>query len=168
MLSSAGPAELRVIQEVLVERFGIPARIMEEWLIFTTGSVLWGLRDAPDIDRALEELKIERTGLPLLRRAGKRWKPTTVALQLLGPHVSSSIVELSQEELDRLLAEAALRGTRENVDQGYVALAGPDGVVGCGLYLNPWPEEGREDGLLCSQFPKARWKGFRRYLQEEQ
>lgn len=167
MLSSAGSAELRIIQEVLVERFGIPARVMEEWLVYSTGSVLWGLRDAPDIDAALGALKIERTGLPLLRRAGKRWKPTTVALQVLGSHVSESIVELTQNELNRLLAEAALRGTREEVDQGYVALAGPDGVVGCGLYLEPRTEEGKEEGLLCSQFPKARWKGFGRYLREE-
>ncbi len=167
MLSCAGSAELRAVQEVLVERFGVPARVMEEWMIFSTGSVLWGLRDAPDLDAALGALRIERTGLPLLRRVGERWKPTTVALQVLGPHVSKSLVELTREELDQLLSEAALRGTREGVDQGYVALSGPDGVVGCGLYLDPRAEEGKEEGLLCSQFPKARWKGFSRYLQEE-
>lgn len=168
MLSCASPAELKAIGEVLVQRLGVPARVMEEWLVFSTGSVLWGLRDAPDLDRALEALNVERTGLPLLRRVGKHWKPTTVALQVLGPYVSRSRVELSRKELDELLSEAALRGTREDVEQGYVALVGPDGVVGCGLYLDPQPEEGKEEGLLCSQFPKARWKGFSRYLQEEQ
>jgi hypothetical protein len=140
---------------------------MEEWLIFTTGSVLWGLRDAPDLDAALETFRIERTGLPLLRRVGQRWKPTTVALQVLGKYVSKSLVQLSREELERLLSDAAIRGTIEEVDQGYVAVAGPDGMAGCALYLEPLPEEGKEEGLLLSQFPKARWQSFGRYIREE-
>ncbi len=168
MLSSADSAELRIIRDVLVGRFGIPARVMEEWLVFSTGSVLWGLRDAPDLDEALEAFKIERTGLPLLRRVGDSWKPTTVALQVLGKYVSKSLVQLSSEDLDRLLCDAAIRGTITDVDQGYVAVAGPDGVAGCALYLEPLAEEGKEEGLLCSQFPKARWQSFGRYLREEQ
>ena len=35
-------------------------------------------------------------------------------------------------------------------------------------YLEPQAEEGKEDGLLCSQFPKARWQSFGRYIREEQ
>ncbi len=163
MLSYADSAELRIVRDVLVGRFGIPARVMEEWLVFSTGSVLWGLRDAPDLDKALEAFRIERTGLPLLRRAGDRWKPTTVALQVLGRYVSKSLVQLSREELERLLSDAAIRGTITGVDQGYVAVAGPDGVAGCALYLEPQTEEGKEEGLLCSQFPKARWQSFGHY-----
>ncbi len=167
MLTCAGSAEKRAIQDVFGERFGVPARVLEEWFVYSTGSVLWGLRDAPHLDEALTALRIERTGLPLLRKAGRYWKPTTVALQVMGEFITKCRIELGLKELERMVAEGGLRGTRDDVEQGYVALAGPDGVVGCGLYLGPEPEEGKGEGLLMSQLPKARWEGLGRYLREE-
>lgn len=167
MLISASSAEKRAVQEVFEERFGVPARVLEEWLIYSTGSVLWGLRDAPRLDEAMAALKIERTGLPLLRKAGKFWKPTTVALQVMGKYISRSCVDMDYPELEQMLAEGGIRGTREDVDQGYVALVGPDGVIGCGLYLEPQPGEGNEEGLLVTQLPKARWGGFIQLIRED-
>ena len=63
MLTCAGSAEKRAIQDVFGERFGVPSRVLEEWFVYSTGSVLWGLRDAPDLDEALAALRIERTGM---------------------------------------------------------------------------------------------------------
>lgn len=159
MLISANPTEKRTLQAIFEERFGIPARAMEEWFVYSTGSVLWGLRDAPHLDEALAALRFERTGIPLLRKAGRHWKPTTVALQVVGEFVSRNMIELSERELETILVEGELRGTREGVEQGYVALAGPDGVVGCGLYLDP--DEEQSEGLLISQLPKAKWSGLK-------
>ncbi|MFC1500104.1 hypothetical protein ACFL6T_03695 [Candidatus Zixiibacteriota bacterium] len=158
MLISANPAERRALQAVYEERFGIPARAMEEWFVYSTGSVLWGLRDAPHLDEALNAFRFERTGIPLLRRAGRFWKPTTVALQVVGEFVARNVIELSGEELDTLLIDGELRGTRTDVEQGYIALTGPDGMVGCGLYLDP--DEEKNEGLLISQLSKARWSGL--------
>ena len=158
MLISANPAEKRALQAVFEERFGVPARAMEEWFVYSTGSVLWGLRDAPHLDEALAAFRFERTGIPLLRKAGRFWKPTTVALQIVGEFVSCNMIELSMQDLERILIEGELRGTREGVEQGYVALTGPDGVVGCGLYLDP--DEDQSEGLLISQLSKARWSGM--------
>jgi len=158
VLTSANPAEKRALQAIYEERFGIPARAMEEWFVYSTGSVLWGLRDAPHLDEALAALRFERTGLPLLRRAGRFWKPTTVALQVVGKFVLRNMLELSRQELETILIEGELRGTRADVEQGYVALTGPDGVVGCGLYLDP--DEDHNEGLLISQLSKARWSGM--------
>ncbi|MFC1629590.1 hypothetical protein ACFL3H_10850 [Gemmatimonadota bacterium] len=158
MLISASPAEKRTLQAVYEERFGIPARVMEEWFVYSTGSVLWGLRDAPHLDEALAAFRFERTGIPLLRKAGRFWKPTTVALQVVGEFVSRNMIELNCHELETLLIEGELRGTRTEVEQGYVALMGPDGMVGCGLYLDP--DEDKHEGLLISQLSKARWSGL--------
>ncbi len=132
---------------------------MEEWLVYSTGSVLWGLRDAPHLDDIMAVIRFERTGIPLLRRAAKRWKPTTVALQVIGGFISRNQVDLDKKELGTLLVEGEVRGTREGVEQGYVALSGLDGVVGCGLYLDP--DEEQSEGLLISQLPKARWSGLK-------
>jgi len=159
VLISANPAEQRALQETFEERFGIPPRAMEEWLLYSTGSVLWGLRDAPHLDEIMATIRFERTGIPLLRRASKRWKPTTVALQVVGNFISRNLVDLDEKELATLLVEGEVRGTREGVTEGYVALSGPDGVVGCGLYLDP--QEDQPEGLLISQLPKARWSGLK-------
>jgi hypothetical protein len=159
VLISAQPAEKRIALEIWEERFGVPGRVMEEWLLFSTGSVLWGLRDAPQLDEVLEAIRCVRTGIPMLRKAGRYWKPTTVALQVIGLYVTRNVIELSAEELDVVVIEGELRRTRPEVEPGYVALAGPDGVVGCGLYLAP--DEGQPEGLLISQLPKARWSGLK-------
>ncbi len=147
------------MQETFEERFGVPPRAMEEWLLYSTGSVLWGLRDAPHLDEIMAVIRFERTGIPLMRRAAKRWKPTTVALQVVGDFISRNLAILDEKELSILLVNGELRGTRREVEQGYVALSGPDGVVGCGLYLDP--AEGQPEGLLISQLPKARWSGLK-------
>jgi hypothetical protein len=159
VLISVNPAEQRIVRESLEERFGVPGRVMEEWLVFSTGSVLWGLRDAPHLDGVLAAIRFERTGIPLLRKAGKNWKPTTVALQVVGGFITRNLLEMSREELSLLIAEGEVRGTQTGVEQGYVALSGPDGVVGCGLYLDPDGEH--PEGLLISQLPKARWSGLK-------
>ncbi len=160
MLTCAGSAEKRAVQAVFADRFGIDLRVLEEWLLFTTGSVIWGLRDAPHLDQALAVFTVERTGLGLLRRAGRHWKPTTAALQVMGRFIERARIELTLPELETLLHDGELRGTREEVDRGYVALSGPPGVVGCGLYLEPDPAGGNPEGLLVSQLPKARWAGL--------
>jgi len=158
VLISANPAEKRALQAVYEERFGVPARAMEEWFVYSTGSVLWGLRDAPHLDEALAAFRFERTSIPLLRKAGRFWKPTTVALQIIVEFVSRNMIELSRQELERILIEGELRGTLAGVEQGYVVLTGPDDVVGCGLYLEP--DEDKNEGLLISQLSKARWSGM--------
>jgi len=166
VLSCGGSAELRAVQKVFSDRFGVDHRVIEEWRLYTTGSVIWGLRDAPHLDTALAALRVERTGLPLLRRAGKHWKPTTVALQVLGAYLERSRIELTRAELETLLASGGLRGTRPGIEPGYVALSGPDGVVGCAIYLAPDPDGGHPDGVLLSQLPKARWEGLIRQAQQ--
>ena len=160
MLSCAGSAELQAVREIFSGRFGVDPRVLEEWLLFTSGTVIWGLRDAPHLDEALAAFTIERTGLPLLRRAGRHYKPTSVALQVFDRFIERARIELSRAELDSLLPAGELRSTRAGNERGYVALAGPDGVVGCGIYLPPDPEAGHADGVLLSQLPRARWEGL--------
>lgn len=150
-----------------MERFGVPPEAIGELRLLCTSSVIWAVRKSEALEEALDVLRVERTGLPLLRRAGRQWKPTTVALQALGPHLRRSVISLSAEAVERLLREGSLRGTVPGVEQGYVAIRGPDGIIGCGLYLAPLPETGKEEGLLRSQLPKAQWEPFGRHLREQ-
>ncbi len=166
-LSCAGETERTAVRLFLGERFGIPEEVLAGWRVLASGAVLWGVRESDRLDEVLAEFILERTGLPLLRRVGERWKPTSSCLRTFGEHLTRECLELTAEELDRLLAEGFLRGTRSGVSEGYVALAGPDGVVGCGLYLDPRPEEDKPEGVVQSLLPKRRWSGLSRLLGEE-
>jgi len=166
-LSCAGETERTAVREVLGERFGVPAAVLAGWRLLATGAVVWGVRESVHLDGVLDELTLERTGLPLLRRVGPRWKPTSSCLQAFGEHVRRERLVLTQEELDRLLAEGFLRGSRGGISEGYVALTGPDGVVGCGLYLDPRPDEDKPEGIVQSLLPRRRWSGLARWLGEE-
>ncbi len=135
--------------------------------LLCTSKVVWVVRKGDALEEALDNFRVQRTGLPLIRRVGKHWKPTTAALQAFGSHLRRGIVSLSAAELKRLFMEGSLRGTWGGVDEGYVAVEGPEGIIGCGLYLDPVPEEGKEEGLLRSQLPKAQWEPFGRHLREQ-
>jgi hypothetical protein len=166
-LSCADETERAALREVLEDRFGVDAAVLADWRVLASGAVLWGVRESGRLDEVLAEFDLERTGLPLLRRVGPWWKPTSSCLRTFGEHLSRERLELTAEELDRLLAVGFLRGTRSGISEGYVALAGPDGVVGCGLYLDPRPEEDKPEGVLQSLLPKRRWSGLARQLREE-
>jgi len=167
VLSSAGPAEAHAVRTVLVERLGIAPEVLADLRLLCTSNVVWAIRKSDALEEALDIFRAERTGLPLIRRVGKHWKPTTAALQAFGEHLTRGIVTLTAVELERLLIQGSLRGTRAELDEGYVAIRGPEGIIGCGLYLNPIPEEGKVEGLLRSQLPKAQWEPFGRHLREQ-
>jgi hypothetical protein len=167
VLSSAGQIELQAVREVLEGRFGLAMGTLEKYRLMATPRVIWAVREDARLEEALAAFSAERTGLPLLRRVGEHWKPTSVALQVLGPALTRSVVALSDQETRRILTDGSVRVTLEELDQGYVAMAGSWGVIGCGLYLEPVPEEGKPEGLLRSLLPKAKWEALARHLREE-
>lgn len=84
-------------------------------------------------------------GIRLLRDTGIGLKPTTYGLQLLDDAVTERRVELSREELERLVFDRETLDCR--LSNGYVALVFRDTVIGCGLVTG----EGLE-----TQVPKGR------------
>ena len=148
------------IQAVLGDRFGISRQELGRWRYLSTGNTTWGVIEHERLEEMLDGLQIERTGMPLLRRVGRFYKPTTVALQVMGPHITRNRIELSREQLETLLSQGPQECTMTGMTTGYVALAGPDGVVGCGLYLEPRPEHDRPLGRLESLLPRVRWSGL--------
>ncbi|MFO7767386.1 MAG: hypothetical protein R6W82_00255 [bacterium] len=168
MLSSAGDAEIQAVRETLGGRFGVSEEVLAGWRILSTGPTLWGVREHELLDDALQVFTVDRTSMPFLRRVGSYWKPTTVVLQLLAPHITRARVRLTADELDALVTDGGLPRTLPGLESGYVAVEGPAGVAGCGLYLEPRPEEDKPEGIILSQFPRDRWSGFRLSLQEEE
>ena len=167
MLSSAGPAERQAIIDVLGTRFGVSAEVLSEYRLLRTARVVWAIAEQDGLDDALDAFAVDRTGLPLLRRFSRRWKPTSVALQALGPFLKSAIVDLDATDVEGLLVAGSLRRTIGDISEGYVALRGPQGVLGCGLYLDPVPADGLVDGLIRSLLPKAEWEVMGKHLNEE-
>jgi hypothetical protein len=165
-LRTAEEGELGLVREFFTDRFGVSDAALSAWRFLATGSVIWAVRAHERLEEALDVLAVERSGLPLLRKVGRRWKPTTVALQVFDEHLTRNRVRLDRHALERLVAEGFLRGTLGGAEVGWVAVEGPDGIAGCGLYLGPRPEEDKPDGVLQSQFPKARWEGLREHLRE--
>jgi NOL1/NOP2/fmu family ribosome biogenesis protein len=99
---------------------------------------------------ALASLKVVCVGLPLVRKVGRRLKPTSAALRLLGHRVTRNRVRLKEGEAEELLAGAEIPWTGD-ASPGYVLLETEAGVVGCGWLLQ---------GRLLSQIPKSEAASF--------
>lgn len=93
--------------------------------------------------RDLASLQVKSVGMPLLRWVGTHLKPTSVGLQLFGPHAAKNIVSLPTDQLRDLVESKEIK-SEFNCSPGYVIVASKSVVIGCALYL---------PGRLISQFP---------------
>jgi NOL1/NOP2/fmu family ribosome biogenesis protein len=145
LLVSASPSEQQEILEYWSGRFGVPPATLQRLRFLIRGKTVWGMADLKGIDETLASFKVEAAGLPLLRRRGGQWKPTTAALHFLGDAVSKNVVELTAEGLDPFLRGEILSGPL-SVEPGYVAVRWEGRMLGCALYGK---------GGLRSQLPRA-------------
>ena len=90
----------------------------------------------------------ETRGIRALRATGIGLKPTTYLLQYLDDEISRNMVEISDEECEKLLAREDMI-PREMEEEGYVALKYENRVLGCGFYKNE---------KVSSRIPKGRSK----------
>jgi NOL1/NOP2/sun family putative RNA methylase len=90
----------------------------------------------------------ETRGIRALRATGIGLKPTTYLLQYLDDEISKNIVEINDEECEKLLAREDMI-SRDLDEEGYVALKYEDRVLGCGFYKNE---------KVSSRIPKGRSK----------
>lgn len=84
--------------------------------------------------RGETDLNIETDGIRALRVSNRGFKPTTYFLQLAGDFVEKNIVQLSGEELEKLLNREMIE--RTGMEKGYVVLMYEDWVMGCGYFMN--------------------------------
>ncbi|MBI4774549.1 MAG: hypothetical protein HY788_10275 [Deltaproteobacteria bacterium] len=101
------------------------------------------IRRSAHLEQAFD-LKVHVPGLPILRRVGDYLKPTGAILQLAGHLVHRNVLDLSEEELSRLL-DAGHMADASGLEEGYVMIRAAGVPAGCALVLG---------GRLLSRFPK--------------
>jgi NOL1/NOP2/fmu family ribosome biogenesis protein len=145
LLVSVSPTEAQEILEYWSRRFGVPETMLEGLRFLARGKTVWAMADLIGVQEILGSFKVEAAGLPLLRKRGGQWKPTTAALLFLEGALVKNVVELSTGRLDTFLRGQVLPGPFA-ADRGYVAVRYAGTVLGCALH--------GEAGLR-SQLPRA-------------
>ena len=138
--------------EYLERRFGVNSSDLTNFELEEIAGDYWLHTGTREI-----KLEFETRGIRFVRRTGKGLKPTTYALQLLGPRISSNIVEGDEEELRKLLKREEMIERDLDSEEGYVALKYKDRIIGCGFYKN---------GSVSSRIPKGRGKELAEILKE--
>lgn len=103
--------------------------------------------------QAESSLKTETSGIRALRASERGFKPTTYFLQMLGDKVEKNIVNLSDEEFEKILQREMIEIT--GMEKGYVAMKYEGKVIGCGYFMNE---------LVSTRISKSRTKQLRQIL----
>lgn len=127
------------------DRFGIPAALFDDYLIFKRKDRWIILKKAASQSGYTCRLKISKVGLKAFQKIGAYIKPTTRMIQIFGNAATRAKVEINEGQLQHILA-----GGKISIDldlgTGYVILTlGRNQILGLGLYLN---------GKISSQIPR--------------
>jgi NOL1/NOP2/fmu family ribosome biogenesis protein len=142
----ASEAERREILDYFSHRFGIPEKAFEGFCFLKGGRKIWVVRDHPELERILQEMRVESAGIPLLRTKASGWKPTTAGLQFFGHHATRNVVELGEEDLPLFLGGKTLEAP-SFLEPGFVVIRRRGKILGCAVYGK---------GRLRSQIPRKR------------
>ena len=129
--------------EYLEERFGVDRDSLPGHEIVKRSGAYWMI--SKDSKEFLDDLEVETAGFRLLRITKYGLKPTTYGLQFLEDQIRDNIVELSDEELQKMLNRNGMLD--RDMEKGYVALKHEGDLIGCGFYM---------DGVVSSRIPKGR------------
>ncbi|MFB6284028.1 MAG: hypothetical protein ABEK59_08885 [Halobacteria archaeon] len=129
--------------------FGVPENFLGEYGFYKIGENKAWMFDGEFDDEPVNEA----LGLPFLRINQEHPKPTSVALQYLGDHVSNNRIKLDQQETRRFVNGETVEQEFEVESLGYVAVSFDGNILGCGLYFpgelrSQIPKSMRVDGLL--------------------
>jgi NOL1/NOP2/fmu family ribosome biogenesis protein len=153
----ANQAERKEILDYFSNRFGIPEKAFEGFCFLKGERKIWVVRDHPELERILNQLKCESAGIPLLRTKISMWKPTTTGLHLFGLRATRNMIDLEGDSLQAFLKGEAIDGSFP-LEPGFVIVRCKGKVLGCGIYGK---------GGLRSQLPEKRGEPFRGKLYPE-
>jgi NOL1/NOP2/fmu family ribosome biogenesis protein len=147
----AREAERREILDYFSHRFGIPEKAFDGFCLLKEERKIWVVRDHPELERILQEMRVESAGIPLLRTKASGWKPTTAGLQVFGHHATRNVIDLDGDVLRAFLNRESVEATFP-IEPGFVIVRWKGKVLGCGVY---------GQGRLRSQIPRKRGEPFR-------
>ncbi len=151
MPTFASEAERREILDYFSNRFGIPEKAFEGFCFLKGERKIWAVRDHPELERILNQLKFESAGIPLLRTKISMRKPTTTGLHFFGLHATQNVIDLDGDALQAFLKKETIDGPFP-VEPGFVIVRWQETVLGCGIYGK---------GRLRSQLPVKRGEPFK-------
>lgn len=157
MPTFASEAERREILDYFSLRFGIPEKAFEGFCFLKGGRKIWVVRDHPELERILQEMKAESAGIPLLRTKASTWKPTTSGLQVFGHHATRNVVELGEEDLPLFLGGKTMEAP-SFLEPGFAVIRWRGKVLGCaacgkGKIRSQIPRKRREPFIPSNSFP---------------
>jgi NOL1/NOP2/fmu family ribosome biogenesis protein len=153
----ANEAERREILGYFSGRFGIPEKAFDGFCFLKGERKIWVVRDHPELERILKQLKVESAGIPLLRTKNSMWKPTTAGLQFFGHHATRNVFDLGPGDLPAFL-QGDPREAPPFIEPGFVIVRWKEKVLGCAVCGK---------GKLRSQIPHKRREPFRGKLNPE-
>lgn len=143
-IQAAKPDIVNSLLEYLDERFGIPPHAFDGLEFIESADSIWVT--SADLSCASMLGRVSSIGMRLAHIMDGRFKPTSYALMWLQPHIKSSIVHITLDELVTLLHGQPVK-LRSDVSRGFVAIAFEGDILGCGFFTG--------DELRC-EMPKGR------------
>jgi hypothetical protein len=138
----AGEDDRSYLLTFMYERFGIPADIFENYLMFAKKRTFWFVNKSQLIEE-ISHLKIKRVGIKGFQQVGSFIKPTTRIIQYFGQMATKAVFNINEKQLKQLLNDEYLPFD-DNLDNGYIILSLNGQVLGLGLIIK---------GKVRSQLP---------------
>ena len=129
--ASANQAERDRILTYLEERFGLPAELFDDFLLYAKKDT-WSLLKKSIWLEQTAGFKVISVGLKSFRRIGGYIKPTTRFIQMFGANAQKSRYELNELELQQIMADEPI-DVEWPIEPGYVILLFKNDIIGLGF-----------------------------------
>lgn len=133
----------QALSTYLLERFGIPLTILDEYFLFERKKGWFIMRKSEQVKNAAH-LKVSKVGLRAFRKVGQFLKPTTRFIQIFGRFATKSVLHMDMGQFQTLILTGEIP-VDLNLEKGYVILTlGDHRILGLGFYIH---------GAVRSQLP---------------
>jgi len=135
----------QAVSAYLLERFGIPPAVLDEYYLFERKKGWFILGKSEQVKNGAH-LKVSKVGLRAFRKVGQFIKPTTRFIQAFGRFATKAVYQLDMPQF-KTLALAGEISVDLALEKGYVILTLEDDVVlGLGFYIH---------NTIRSQLPRS-------------
>ena len=142
----AGNDNRQAVTAYLLERFGIPSKILDGYYLFE-GKKGWFILGKSEQVKKGAHLKVSKVGLRAFRKVGQFIKPTTRFIQAFGHFATKSVFQMDTSQFRTLIRTGEIPVDLA-LEKGYVILTLEDDMVlGLGFYIH---------GTIRSQLPEAK------------
>jgi NOL1/NOP2/fmu family ribosome biogenesis protein len=139
----AGNDSRQAVATYLLERFGIPSAILDEYYLFERKRGWFILGKSEQVKNGAH-LKVSKVGLRAFRKVGQFIKPTTRFIQAFGRFATKAIFQMDKTQFETLIQKGEIP-VDLSLEKGYVILTLKDDVIlGLGFYIH---------GTIRSQLP---------------